>query len=164
MLTWRIGWAPNNASKWQMGFNMAFKGLKSDKNSRYLTWKPMYIYFNISLNSAKKEKWFRQKMFRKLKHWFPFLINFFLVFCLLWDSVEKCGRNRQATDDNITRRKYFSRRITKATDTHSEFVIIIAFPRKKWLGETASILSNTNPPCLDFSKMSLRLALGIKKV
>ena len=24
--TWRIWWAPNNASKWQMGFNSAFKG------------------------------------------------------------------------------------------------------------------------------------------
>ena len=24
---WRIWWAPNNASKWQMGFNLAFKGL-----------------------------------------------------------------------------------------------------------------------------------------
>jgi hypothetical protein len=28
LLTWRIGLAPNNASKWQMGFNSAFKGLK----------------------------------------------------------------------------------------------------------------------------------------
>jgi len=28
LLTWRIGWAPNNASRWQMGFNLAFKGLK----------------------------------------------------------------------------------------------------------------------------------------
>jgi len=27
-LTWRIWTAPNNASKWQMGFNLAFKGLK----------------------------------------------------------------------------------------------------------------------------------------
>jgi hypothetical protein len=25
--TWRIRWAPNNASKWQTGFNSAFKGL-----------------------------------------------------------------------------------------------------------------------------------------
>jgi len=25
---WRIWWAPNNASRWQMGFNLAFKGLK----------------------------------------------------------------------------------------------------------------------------------------
>jgi hypothetical protein len=28
LLKWSIGWAPNNASKWQMGFNSAFKGLK----------------------------------------------------------------------------------------------------------------------------------------
>ena len=27
LLTWRIWWAPNNASRWQMGFNSAFKGL-----------------------------------------------------------------------------------------------------------------------------------------
>jgi hypothetical protein len=27
LLTWRIWWVPNNVSKWQMGFNLAFKGL-----------------------------------------------------------------------------------------------------------------------------------------
>jgi len=27
MLMWRVWWAPNNASKWQMGFYSAFKGL-----------------------------------------------------------------------------------------------------------------------------------------
>jgi hypothetical protein len=27
LLTWSIGWAPNNASIWQMGFNLAFEGL-----------------------------------------------------------------------------------------------------------------------------------------
>jgi len=27
LLTWRIWWAPHNASKWQMRFNSAFKGL-----------------------------------------------------------------------------------------------------------------------------------------
>ena len=27
LLTWRIEWVPNNASRWQMGFNSAFKGL-----------------------------------------------------------------------------------------------------------------------------------------
>jgi len=27
LLTWRIWWASNNATKWQMGFNSAFKGL-----------------------------------------------------------------------------------------------------------------------------------------
>jgi hypothetical protein len=29
LLTWRIWWAPNNASKWQMGFNSTFKELTS---------------------------------------------------------------------------------------------------------------------------------------
>jgi len=27
LLTWSIWWAPNNASRWQLGFNSAFKGL-----------------------------------------------------------------------------------------------------------------------------------------
>ena len=27
LLMWRIWWAPNNASRWQMGFNLVFKGL-----------------------------------------------------------------------------------------------------------------------------------------
>jgi hypothetical protein len=29
--------------------------LKSDKNNGYFTWKPMYIYDNISLNSSYNE-------------------------------------------------------------------------------------------------------------
>ena len=31
LLTWRILRAPNNASKWQMGFNLVFKGLRGLK-------------------------------------------------------------------------------------------------------------------------------------
>jgi hypothetical protein len=31
LLTWKIWWVPNNASKWQMGFTSAFKGLSSSK-------------------------------------------------------------------------------------------------------------------------------------
>jgi hypothetical protein len=41
--------------------------------------------------------------------------------------VEKYGRARQATDDNIIRRMRFACWITKATNTHSECVIRIAF-------------------------------------
>jgi len=32
LLTWRIWWAPNNASKLQMGFNSMFKGSRVPKN------------------------------------------------------------------------------------------------------------------------------------
>jgi len=31
-LTWKIWWAPNNARRWQMGFNWAFKGLMDYRN------------------------------------------------------------------------------------------------------------------------------------
>jgi hypothetical protein len=54
--------------------------------------------------------------------------------------VEKYIRTGQATDGHITRRMRFACWITKATDTHSEYVIVIAFPRQKWLRERASML------------------------
>jgi len=40
--------------------------------------------------------------------------------------MEKCGSAGQATDDNITRCVRFTCWITKATGTHSEYVILIA--------------------------------------
>jgi hypothetical protein len=41
--------------------------------------------------------------------------------------VEIYGTARQATDDNIIRRMRFACWITKTTDIHSEYVILIAF-------------------------------------
>jgi hypothetical protein len=37
----------------------------------------------------------------------------------------------------------FARWITEAADTHSEYVILTAFPRQQWLRERASMLSYT---------------------
>jgi hypothetical protein len=54
--------------------------------------------------------------------------------------VEKYGTARQATDGNIIRRMRFACWVTKATDTHSEHVIIIAFPREQWLRERPPVL------------------------
>jgi hypothetical protein len=54
--------------------------------------------------------------------------------------VEKCDTARQVTDDNIIRRMRFACWITKATDTHSEYAILMAFPRQQWLRERASML------------------------
>jgi hypothetical protein len=45
-LMWNIGRVPNNVSKWQMGFNSAFKGLK------------VHIYDSTSLNYSYNEKCF----------------------------------------------------------------------------------------------------------
>ena len=54
--------------------------------------------------------------------------------------MQKYGRARQTTDDSIIRRMRVAYWITKATDTHSEYVILISFPRQQWLRERASIL------------------------
>jgi hypothetical protein len=53
-------------------------------------------------------------------------ITICLKSCRLWDNVEKYGTVRQATNDNIIRRMRFACWITKATDTQSEYVILIA--------------------------------------
>jgi len=44
----------------------------------------------------------------------------------MWKNIVQPGRPR----DNTKKRMRFARWITKATDTHSEYVILIAFPWK----------------------------------
>jgi hypothetical protein len=43
-------------------------------------------------------------------------------------------------DNRVIRRMRFACRITKATNTHFEYVILIAFLRQQWLNERASML------------------------
>jgi hypothetical protein len=54
--------------------------------------------------------------------------------------MEKYGTARQATDGNIIRHMRFVCWITKATDTHSGYITLIAFPRQQWLGERTPML------------------------
>jgi hypothetical protein len=44
--------------------------------------------------------------------------------------VEKYGGAKDAPDDNLIRCMVFACWITKATDTHSEYVALTAFPRQ----------------------------------
>jgi hypothetical protein len=53
--------------------------------------------------------------------------------------VEKYGTPGQATHYSITRCRRITCRLTKATDTYSEYVILIAFPQQQWLHERASV-------------------------
>ena len=43
--------------------------------------------------------------------------------------LKKYGRVRQATDENILQRKHMACWIIKATNTYSEWLIVIALPR-----------------------------------
>jgi hypothetical protein len=62
---------------------------------------------------------FQIKVTEKIKTNVLCSVKFSRKSCLLWDSVEKYGRARQATDGNIIRRMRFACLITKATNTHS---------------------------------------------
>ena len=50
--------------------------------------------------------------------------------------MEKCGRGRPPTRDNITWRMRFVWWINMATDTHSAYVTLV-FPRQQWSRERA---------------------------
>jgi len=67
--------------------------------------------------------------------------------CFMLENVEKCGTADEATDNNNTR---IACSITKATNTHSDHVILTAFPRQQWLREHASILRYTFTACLAY--------------
>ena len=65
---------------------------------------------------------------------------------------KKYGRTREGTDENATRRMRFACWIPKATDTHSEHVIFIAFfPLQQRLRERVSMLRYTYVACLVIS-------------
>jgi hypothetical protein len=62
-------------------------------------------------------------------------------------NVEKCGKADEATDNNNTP---IACRITKATNTHSEHVILTDFPLQQLLRESASMLRYTFTACLAY--------------
>jgi len=77
--------------------------------------------------------------------------------CRLWENVgeNKYGTAGQTTDVNIARRMRIACRITKATYTHSEYVITIPFPRQQWLRERSSLLRYTYRAVLNRTVMQL---------
>jgi hypothetical protein len=63
-------------------------------------------------------------------------------------NVGKYGTAIQAADDNIIRRMRVACWITKAIDTYSGQVILIAFAAQQWICERASVLRHTYPAYL----------------
>ena len=73
--------------------------------------------------------------------------NFFSENLAL-DKAEKYCRGTQAIDDNIIPCMRFACWIIKATDTHSEYVIFMAFERQHLLREGTLMLRHTYFACL----------------
>jgi len=61
--------------------------------------------------------------------------------------VEKYSTAEQATDDDIIRHMRFASWIFKATDAHSEYIILIVFPLQQWFYERDTTLRYT---CIGF--------------
>jgi len=69
---------------------------------------------------------FQIKVVGKIKTHFMFHNFFFRMSCSVWSNVETYGRAEQATDDDMAQAHCMLD--TKATNTHSEYVILITFP------------------------------------
>jgi hypothetical protein len=65
--------------------------------------------------------------------------------------VEKYCTAGQVTDDNIIRRMHIACWITKATNTHPDYVIFTAFSLQQLFQERAPVLSYTYIACLTFT-------------
>jgi hypothetical protein len=63
------------------------------------------------------------------------------------------------TDGNKKRRMRISLWITKATCTHSEYEILTAFPRQRWLHERASML-RLHEYCLSVKQAIISLLMA----
>jgi len=65
-----------------------------------------------------------------------FLVEICSVCKIMWKNIVERDRPQKAIG-----RMRIACWITKATDTNSDYVILIAFPRRKWLQERASTLT-----------------------
>jgi hypothetical protein len=109
---------------------------------------------------------FQTKLQKKSKHEFYNQYLFLRKSCRLWNNVEKYCTAGQVTDDNIIRRMRVACWITKATNTHSDCLIVIAFPRQQRLRERASILCYMYIACLVLllNSWNIELRLCVKRV
>jgi hypothetical protein len=110
--------------------------LKSDKSNGYFTQDLRTVHLWCHVHFFLGWEIFQTIMVGKIK---IYILCWMTVF-LLWDIVETYSRPRQATNICMVLHMRTVWWIRKATDAHSECVILIAFRRQHWLRERASLL------------------------
>ena len=110
----------------------------------------MYIYVNISLSSLLRTRNVSDKSRREIQNTCFMFNNIFLfeiraVCEILCKNIVKPGRQAQMTKWRMS----IACLITKATNTHSKYVIFIAFSLQKWLPARASMLYYSYISCLE---------------
>ena len=104
-----------------------------------------WLIFEVILRNARSNDEIERNVSYKSGRENPNILCSIFSFrksCILWDNMEKHCIGKQARDD-IIRRMRFAGWIPKATDTHSEYVIFIAFPPQHWFYERVSMLRYT---------------------
>ena len=117
--------------------------LKCDKNNEYFTRRPNYIYDTIIIKSSYDEKVSEKSCRENQNTHFMFNNIFFFyenhaVYEIMWKNIVEPGWPQMKIW-----RMYIACWVTEATNTHSEYVIIIAFPLKQWLHGRPSVLRYT---------------------
>jgi hypothetical protein len=94
--------------------------------------------FIISCSFLLRMRYVSEQVVKEVKTHFVFN-KVFRTSYLLWDNAEKYSRAQQSRDDHIIWPMRFACGISKVTDTHSEYVILIAFPHQQCLQERAAV-------------------------
>ena len=91
----------------------------------------MYVFDHISLSCSYNQKWLRKSCRENQNTYFMFNNYFFenhAVYEMMWKNILELGRS-QMTVWHMPIACW----VTKATDTHSVYVILISSPRQQWL-------------------------------
>ena len=119
--------------------------LKSDKDNGYFTWRPIYVFGHTSLDSQRM-KMLQAEVVQKLKKHILYSIIFFENLSVketMWKNIVECDRPQMAIW-----RMCIACWILKATRTHSEYVILVAFPMLQLLHGRPSMFRYTHIACL----------------
>ena len=92
-LTWKIWWAPNNASRWQIGLNSAFKGLiiifSNGQKETHQEWKIKRFFFFYNLFSDAVSNSDRILSRESIKYWCGETLSLTMERC--GGKTELCG-------------------------------------------------------------------------
>ena len=109
--------------------------LKSDKNIGYLTWRPVHIMLILRWILRRIRNISDKRCTENQKAHFMFNIIFFrshVVYEIMWEIWYNQTGHRWSMRLECC--------VTKTTNTHSEYVILISFPRQQWLRPVAWML------------------------
>jgi hypothetical protein len=112
--------------------------IKSDKNNLYFTWRPIYIFYRISIKFFLEWQIFQTKVVEEIKTHFVFS-NFFPLknpafYDIMWKNTVKWGRPQMTIW-----RMHIACWIPTATNRQTGCVIFIVFPLQQWLHERNSM-------------------------